>query len=941
MSNKVESDIPDIRLQTLQFALESAGVGMWDVELVAPWTVIWDDRCKELFGIAKGNTIPYAEAIKSIHEDDRIAVHTAVKNALEPGSNGHYNMTYRTIGIDDKKIRWVNFIGKAHFDENNVPYRFVGIARDLTHEKTQTIDYDEAKSNFRTIVEQAPMAIGLLQGKDMIIRTVNNTFLRAWDKDEMIIGLPILEAIPELKGQPVMKMLEKAYDSGLPQYENATKATLLRNGCMEDEYFDFVYTPTRNVEDEVTGVMILATIVTEQVIAKKKLEETEANLRDAIEVSELGAWDLNPFTGRFQGNDRLKEWFGLPLDKEIPLTAALDVIHESDKARVTAAIEKALEYASGGYYDTQYTIVHPLNRQSRIVKAKGKASFNENKEPFRFNGTLQDITEQITYQKKMEESELYARSVFYNSPVAKIVFTGPEMVIRSVNENMLNMLGRDASIIGKPFMEAVPELIPTPLMQRLTHVLITGEMFSQPEEKIFLMKHGQPVTGYYNYIYKPLFDTANVIYGVMCSATDVTEQTLARQKVEKTEAKLRDAIKIAELGTWSFDIDIREMVYSQEMMNWYGFNSEKISLTEMLAAIAAEDRERLRSIFEMTAALRVDAIYNEEYTVINQQTGQRHIIQSIGKPVPDENGVFTKIEGTARDVTTQRQYQFTLENKVQQSTEELEAVNEELQANNEELITLNEELEESNTLLLKSNYELEQYAYVASHDLQEPLRKIRMYSGILNEQEGFGAENKKSLAKINSAAERMSLLIKNLLEFSRLVKSESLMSPIDLREVVNSIKEDFELVIEEKKAIIEIDNLPTVEGIELQLNQLFYNLMSNALKFTKRDTIPYITVRCRQLQTVELTNYISKPLPYSNYYLISFTDNGIGFDSKYSDQIFEVFKRLHAQNEYAGSGIGLSLCRRIVSNHQGYIYAVSEPEKGTTFFVILPDKQQR
>jgi signal transduction histidine kinase len=936
MSFKAVSGTPDIKSQTLEFALASAGVGMWDVELVAPWTVNWDDRCKELFGIAKGNTIPYAEAIKSIHEDDRIAVDNAVKRALEPGSNG---LTYRTVGIDDQKIRWVNFIGKAHFDENNVAYRFVGIARDQTDERVLTNDYIETKSNFRTIVEQAPMAIGLLQGPDMIIRTVNNAFLHAWGKSEMILGLPIIEAMPELKGQPLIEMLESVYRTGLPQYKNATKAVLLRKGILEDVYFDFVYTPTLNTENEVSGVMILASIVTEQVIAKQKLKATEANLRDAVEVAELGTWDLDPGSGKFGANERLKNWFGIPADNEVLLTTALDIILESDQVRVTVAIEEALKYSSGGNYDIQYTIVNPVSHQARIVRARGKTSFNEDKTPFRLNGTLQDITEQMSYQKKIEESVLYTNNIFYNSPVAKVVFTGTDMVIRSINENMLNMLGRDASVIGKPFMEAVPELIATPLMERLQHVFTTGETYNQPEEKLFLLKHGQPTIGYYNYIYKPLSNTDNEIYGIICSATDVTEQTLIRKQVEKAEANLRDAIKIAQLGTWSFDIEKRDITYSQEMLDWYGFDTGQIYLSDILSAIVEKDRERLRSSFEITDTLATNAIYNDEYSIINRRTGAIHIIQSISKMVLNENGIAVKIDGTARDVTTQRLYEFALEDKVLQGREDLAAVNEELQSNNEELITLNEELEESNNMLLKSNYELEQYAYVASHDLQEPLRKIRVYSSMMSEKGGFGEEHHRTVSKINRAAERMSLLIKNLLEFSRLIKSETIMGQVSLLEIVNLIAEDFELTIEEKNAHIEISKLPSIEASGLQMNQLFYNLMSNALKFVKVGITPYISISNRLIKSSELLQYIPKPLTYSNYYLISVTDNGIGFEPKYAEKIFDVFKRLHAQEIYAGSGIGLSLCRRIVTNHQGYIAAISEPGKGTTFNIILPDRQ--
>jgi len=287
------------------------------------------------------------------------------------------------------------------------------------------------------------------------------------------------------------------------------------------------------------------------------------------------------------------------------------------------------------------------------------------------------------------------------------------------------------------------------------------------------------------------------------------------------------------------------------------------------------------------------------------------------------------LRGTAQDITKQRNLQQELERLIRKRTEELAATNKMLTSTNEELL-------EANTNLRRSNEELGQYAYVASHDLQEPLRKIRTFSDRLNTIGGLAPESKKWLDKIHQSSERMALLIRNLLEFSRLIKSDELVTSVDLSQVISNVLNDFELVIEEKSAVVEVARLPVVNAIGLQMNQLFYNLLGNALKFTVAGRVPVITIESRVSTAKEVSDFISDPRSSSNYYQLSIQDNGIGFDSQYAEHIFEIFKRLHASNEYQGSGIGLALCKRIVTNHNGYIAAVSEKDKGSVFHVFLP-----
>jgi PAS domain S-box-containing protein len=249
------------------------------------------------------------------------------------------------------------------------------------------------------------------------------------------------------------------------------------------------------------------------------------------------------------------------------------------------------------------------------------------------------------------------------------------------------------------------------------------------------------------------------------------------------------------------------------------------------------------------------------------------------------------------------------------------------------ILQANEKLKSLNTELEKSNRDLEQFAYVASHDLQEPLRKIQTFSE-LSERNMHNPEiQKRYLQKINSSALRMTELIKAVLNYSRLSKSGDEFLTIDLNAVVENIKTDLELLIEEKKAIITAVKLPVIKGIPLQINQLFLNLVNNSLKFS--DKPPAINISAKIISKSQLRKKSFSPNE-TEYTELIFKDNGIGFEQQYADKIFSIFQRLHARQDYAGTGIGLALCKKIVENHGGFITVESEPGKGTSFFIYLP-----
>lgn len=248
---------------------------------------------------------------------------------------------------------------------------------------------------------------------------------------------------------------------------------------------------------------------------------------------------------------------------------------------------------------------------------------------------------------------------------------------------------------------------------------------------------------------------------------------------------------------------------------------------------------------------------------------------------------------------------------------------EETLKDNKELKEAQEKLRQYNDELQGKNKELEQFAYIASHDLQEPLRKIRNFISLSQHNRNDEEKQDFYFSKIGAAAERMSQLIKDVLGYSKLSVKPELFVQTDLNKIIEEVKHDLEFAIREKNAEINSVNLPIATGSPVQLSQLFYNLIGNSLKFN--DGIPVVNILCEKINDNNVT-----------FHKISVVDNGIGIEPRHADKVFTIFQRLHTQSEYPGTGIGLALCKKIIENHSGKIELNSTTQKGTSISVFLP-----
>jgi PAS domain S-box-containing protein len=249
----------------------------------------------------------------------------------------------------------------------------------------------------------------------------------------------------------------------------------------------------------------------------------------------------------------------------------------------------------------------------------------------------------------------------------------------------------------------------------------------------------------------------------------------------------------------------------------------------------------------------------------------------------------------------------------------------------------NEELEFANRELELSNHDLQQFASVASHDLQEPLRKIMIFSNLINEKRNdLSDQAKRYLDKILISSARMKALIIDILNYSKLSSNEFAVEDADLNEVLKELLEDFELIIEEKGVIINNNGLPRIQANKGQVRQVFQNIISNALKFSIPGRPPVISISSK---TIKEKSFAAEESPDGEYCLINIKDNGIGFDEKYVDNIFALFQRLNSKDQYEGTGIGLAIAKKIIDKHNGMITAHSREGEGAEFLIVLPLKQ--
>jgi len=580
----------------------------------------------------------------------------------------------------------VNLLYEPFRNEKNEIEGIVAVATDVTEQVKFRNKVVEAELQFRTIIEQTPSPLCIFKGDEMILEVANEAALAVWQVGREVIGKPLVEIVPEMQRQPFLELMLDVYKNGVTRNGYEAPAYFNRqDGTIDERFFNFIYVPYRDVDSTIIGVLILATDVTEQVLAKKLLIDNEERLRIATEILELGTWEYDVAKDHMHCSTKTLELFGFPPDFKMKMSDPVDTIIEEDRPRVIKAIEWAFNPHSNGKYDVEYSLINIHDKEKRVLRANGQAFFDANSKPYRFIGTALDITERKKAEEELKASE--ARFRLLATSIHQIVWTNDR-------------------------------------------------------------------NGKTNYI-------------------------------------------------------------SDQFEKLTGLKPEK-SLDSWHEAIHPDDREKL--LAKRTSAIMRGESWQEEFRFKNI-TGTYHWFLGNAKPLKDTNGNIVMWVGSASDIQDLKEQSNWLELQVQERTRALKELNHSLKLSNEDL---------------------QQFAHVASHDLKEPIRKIKTFSNRLYDdyRQILPEKGNNYLTKILSATDRMYSMVDGVLSYSTMASFSQPTQQVNLNEVMHHIQSDLEVLIQEKHATIESDVLPTIEGAPVLLYQLFYNLVNNALKFSRENEPP-------------------------------------------------------------------------------------------------------
>jgi len=498
------------------------------------------------------------------------------------------------------------------------------------------------------------------------------------------------------------------------------------------------------------------------------------------------------------------------------------------------------------------------------------------------------------------------------SPIPKAILRGKDLVIEVANFALLKKIWHkeENEVKGKKLLDIFPELSTQKYAALLHDVYTTGIVHAETESLLYIRNDQQAMNYYIDFEYAPLRESDNIISGIKITVIDVTEKVEARKKIEESEKRFRSLTESIPQMIWETDEKGNALFASGKWIEYTGI--EPNGEAEWKAIIHPDDYEQNARIWNHS--LTTGAAYKCDVRVRGKDGYYRwHSV--IGEPVYNKENNIIKWVGAFTDIHTDRAFTHELEKQVAERTQELE---------------------QNNIDLAKMNKELQSFAYISSHDLQEPLRKIQTFATQIMEREfeRLSDHGKEKFRKMQNSAQRMQTLINDLLTFSRTNIQERKFEMASISSIMDEVKEDLGEILDQKQARIHIQEAGDLNIIPFQFRQLLYNLLSNSLKFSQPGLPPVISI----ISEIRPANNLPEErlAKDTDYYHISITDNGIGFDQQYNEKIFEVFQRLHGRSEYSGTGIGLAIVKKIVENHHGFITAQGEVNKGARFDIYIP-----
>ncbi|MBK7626068.1 MAG: PAS domain-containing protein [Bacteroidales bacterium] len=644
--------------------------------------------------------------------------------------------------------------------------------------------------------------------------------------------------------------------------------------------------------------------ITERKLASEALQETGIRLDLALNSSHSGVWDWDVATNKIIWSEQMYELFGTDMKvADASFDTWRAALHPDDKEQAELKIAEALKNKIN--LQNNYRVRLP-DGKIRWINATGKAFYDTNGQPLRMIGICNDITEQKIADEKIREKDIEFRKLSANVPDLIFQFTRrPDgtYYVPIASEGIRNIFGCTPEDVVADF-SPIGRVIYKDDVERVIHdIEYSAEHLTYFTCEFRVQIPGREIQWIYsNSTPERLPDGSVTWYGFNM---DITSKKLAEEALREKSSRLDLAMQTANMAWWEMEISTGKVTFDKLKATMLGYQPEKFKhYTDFTALIHPEDLDKAMNAMKMHLS-RLSEKYEVEYRIMNS-AGEYKWFYDIGAIVKnDDNGAPLNVIGFVIDINARKNAE-------------------------EEIIKLNETLEqrvEDRTVQLKeANHEMEAFSYSVSHDLRAPLRHVIGFSEKLESElrDKNDPEITRLTGKIKNAASRMSLLIDELLTYSRHGRAELKAVKLSLNAIIKNIIKEAADITKGRKIEWKISQFPDVIADSTLIKLVLQNLILNSIKFTSKKKNAVIEIGFYDKSKKEYTIFVK--------------DNGAGFNNQYVDKLFGVFQRLHTNEEFEGTGIGLATVRRIIHKHNGSVWAEGVENEGATFFFTLPKR---
>ncbi|WP_426489978.1 PAS domain-containing protein [Hymenobacter sp. 102] len=762
-----------------------------------------------------------------------------------------------------------------------------------------------------TIFEQAPAAIAIFEGPNHIIRLANLAHLELWGKTAAeVLNRPLFEALPEARGQGYEELLADVRHTGKPFVAKELSARLTRQGQQAPVYFDFVYQPWRNEQGQITGVIVVATEITQQVAARQRAEALQAEVlagarRQLLERENFyQIFEQTPACiVLLRGPEHRIEYHNQAYQRIFPgrdmrgrtvaevqpdvvaqrFTALLDTVFRTGETFTGRELPIELTQSDGNPQLFYFNFTYQAYYEDNQIVGISAFGYDVTEQVL---GRQRREAEQLQARLRLQESEQRVRELVKDAPFPMGVYVGPELRIQLANEAMLTAWGKGRDVLGQQFTDLMPELATQAVFEELHHVLRTGEPVHRRNQRLTINLNGTAQDFYFNYSFTPLLDARGSVYGVLNTATDVTDLMLAHQRLEdyatelrESEARFRIMADVAPNQVWAVHPDGAIRYINRAFLDFVGLQTEQEYLATGWGPYLHPDeidltrQTLLRAITERTP-------YVLEHRM-RRHDGQYRWLLAQGAPSFLADGELYGYVGSAIDIT---------------------------------------ELKQANEQLTRTNQDLDNFVYAASHDLKQPVNNLAgLFEEILISSTFTNSEEEEVLVPmVQEALHQLRVTIDDLAALGQ-AQQLRLAAPeqVVLTELMDEVLTALEPQVRAAHARIttDFDAWPALSFARANLRTILLNLVGNSLKYAD----PARSAR------IHVSTWVERGLP-----VLLVEDNGLGFDAaRYGRELFQLFRRLHTHT--AGTGVGLYLVNRIIESSGGAIEVSSRPGEGATF----------